>query len=136
MIWVLIAALTLGIVAFFVYLFVVRPRALERYGALEVPGEQTIELPAGEVGVFYQDAARWRFSERARVGPGFSVLISDESGERVDLREPGSETIYKSGGKNRIPYGCVSLPEAGRYRVASQIDSGVEKPLVTFGRAV
>lgn len=135
MIWVLTGAVTLSIILFFVYMFKVRPRALESHAALEVPSDETITLPAGEIGVYYEDSHRWSYANRPQVGAGFSVLISDESGGRVDLAEPGSELIIKAGGKNRIPYGRLSLGQAGSYRVVSQINDGVEKPRVTFGKA-
>ena len=59
MIWVLTGAVTLSIILFFVYMFKVRPRALESHGALDVPSDETIELPAGEIGVYYEDSHRW-----------------------------------------------------------------------------
>ena len=136
MIWVLTGAITLSIIVLFVYLFSVRPRARERYGVVVLPAEdEIVELPAGEVGVYYQDSRRWNSAHRPEVDSSFSLLISDPEGNRVDLAEPGSEIIYKAGGKNRIPYGRLELPRAGSYNVTGQINEGVIKPAVTFGEA-
>jgi hypothetical protein len=117
-----------------VYLFVIRTRRFERYGSAAVPGDEVIELPAGEVAVYYQDASKWRHSERPRPAEGFSVLVSVEAGgERLDLRPPRTDTVYKSGGRNRIPYGLLQVPRAGRHRVVSRVGADAVEPRVTFG---
>lgn len=134
MIWVLIGLLAAVVVGTFVYLFVIRWGRLERYGSVAVPGESVVELPAGEVVLYYQDSHKWRYSERPRPWSGFSVLVSDEQGgERVDLGPAPERAIYKARGKNRIPYATLSLPAAGRYRVRSQIDAEGIEPRITFG---
>ncbi len=116
------------------YVFVVRTRRFGRYGSVEVPGDEVIELPAGEVAVYYQDAFKWRYSERPRPAAGFSVLVSVEGGgERLDLRPPRTDTVYKSGGRNRIPYGLLRVPRAGRHRVVSRVGADAVEPRVTFG---
>lgn len=135
MIWAVAVAVLLGIVAFFVYLAVLAPRKLERYGAVEVPGDATVELPAGGVGVFYEDAKRWKRSERAQVAPGFSVAVNDGSGSPLEIAAPASDTIIKSGGRNRIPYGRLTVPRPGRYRVSTEVHMAAEQPRVTFGEA-
>ena len=134
MIWLLTGLLAAFVVGFFVYFFVVRWARLERHGSVAVPGEEVVELPAGEVVVYYQDSQRFRYSERPEPWRGFSVLVSaDEGGERVDLDEPPHSAIYKVRGKTRIPYATLRLPRAGRYRVRSQIDAEAIEPRVTFG---
>jgi hypothetical protein len=133
MVIVLIVAISLLVTALLVYLFVVRPRTSRRLGVVAVPGEATIELPAGEIGVFYEDRFAWRYSERPKPWSGFSMLVSDEGGKRVDLGPPKDETVIKSGGKNVIPYGTLELPSAGRYTVKSQVDSDALEPRITFG---
>ncbi len=134
MIWLLTGLLAAFVVGFFVYFFVVRWARLARHGSVAVPGEEVVELPAGEVVVYYQDSQRFRYSERPEPWRGFSVLVSaDEGGERVDLDEPPHSAIYKVRGKTRIPYATLRLPRAGRYRVRSQIDAEAIEPRVTFG---
>jgi hypothetical protein len=132
--FVLAGALALITTLIFFYLFVVRTRRFERHGSVEVPGDEVLELPEGEVAIYYQDAFKWRHSERPRVWEGFSLLVSDEtSGERLDVRPPGNETVYKSAGRNRIPYGLLQVPRAGPYRVVSRIGPDAAGPRVTFG---
>jgi hypothetical protein len=134
MIWVLIALIALLILAVPLYLFVFRWNRLARHGSVEVPGESLVELPDGPVEIYYEDAFKWRYSERAKPGPGFSMLVSDErSGERIDLDPPEAKTTFKARGKNRIPYGLLTLPRAGRYRVESRIDADAVNPRITFG---
>ena len=134
MIWVTVGIVALGIVAFVLYLFVFRWNRMARHGSVEVPGESALELPAGPVAVYYEDAFKWRYSERPEPWSGFSMLVSDEqSGERVDLAPAEAKTTFKSRGKNRIPYGSLNLHRAGRYRVKSQIDADATQPRITFG---
>lgn len=134
MIWVLIGLTTALIFAFVLYLFVFRWNRMARHGSVEVPGESLVELPAGDVVLYYQDSFKWRYSERPRPWSGFSVLVSEEGSEqRIDLAPAPGEAIYKSRGKNRIPFGTLRLPRAGRYRVRSQIDSDAAEPRITFG---
>lgn len=134
MIWVTVGIVALGIITFVVYLFVIRWNRLARHGSVEVPGESVVELPAGQVAVYYEDAFRWRYSQRPEPWAGFSMLVSDEqSGERVDLAPPEAQTTFKSRGRNRIPFGSLNLPRAGRYRVKAQIDADATQPRITFG---
>ncbi len=134
MIWVLTAAIALVIVSVPLYLFVFRWNRLARHGSVEVPGEAVVELPAGPVAVYYEDAFRWRYSERPKPWSGFSMLVSEEQGgERVDLKPAEAKTTFKARGRNRIPYGVLPIPRAGRYRVRSQIDADAVQPRITFG---
>ncbi|MDP9228032.1 MAG: hypothetical protein M3M99_03135 [Actinomycetota bacterium] len=133
MIWVVIGAIAVSIVAFFVYFFLIRWRRMARYGRLEVPGEGVVQLPAGTVTVYYEDAFKWRYSERPRPWSGFSVLVSGPDDQRIDLRQPKNATATKTAGKVRIPFGVIELPRAGAYRVRSQVDADATGPHVTFG---
>jgi hypothetical protein len=83
--------------------------------------------------VYYEDAFRWRPSQKPEPWAGFSMLVSDEeSGRRIDLGPPHSEVAYKSTGKNRVPYGVLDLPRAGRYRVVSKVEPDAHDPHITF----
>ncbi|CAN5563058.1 hypothetical protein BH20ACT15_BH20ACT15_04450 [soil metagenome] len=135
MIWAAIAVLvvTIGVVSF---IFFIRPRRYSRHAVLEVPGEATITLPAGEVGVFYEDAERWGYAERPKVADGLSLVVSDVSGTRVDLIEPETELAWKGPGKNRVPYGTLELPSGGSFRVTTRLSGEVKAPRLTFGDPV
>ena len=134
MTWIVIGLLAAFVVGFFVYFFVIRFGRLERHGSVAVPGDEIVELPAGEVVLYYQDSQRFRYSEKPEPWRGFSVLVSEaDDGERVDLGEPPDVATYKVRGKTRIPYATLSLPRAGRYRVQSQIDAEAIEPRITFG---
>jgi hypothetical protein len=134
MIWVLIGVLAAFTVGFFIYFFVIRFRRLERYGSVAVPGDEVVELPAGPVVVYYEDAQRFSYAETPEPWRGFSVLVSDaDGGERIDLGEAPHTATYKVRGRTRIPYATLELPKAGRYRVRSQIDPEALSPRITFG---
>jgi hypothetical protein len=134
-IWVLIGALAAFVVGFFVYFFVIRFKRLERFGSVAVPGDEVVQLPAGDVKVYYEDSRRFRYSETPEPWRGFSVLVSNaESGRRIDLADPPrAATTYKVRGKTRIPFGTLRLPAEGGYRVVSNIDPEALDPRITFG---
>ena len=136
MIWIVIGLVTVLTIGFVVYLFYLRPRQYQRYGALVVPGDDEIRLPAGEIGIFYEDNQRWRFSDRPQVGDGFSVLVSDQSGERLDIADPGTDVVWKSSGKNRIPYGVLSVSAPATFRVVSRLNAELDMARITFGDPV
>jgi hypothetical protein len=134
MIWVVIGIVTLILAGFILYLFGFRWGRMARHASVEVPGESVVELPAGRVAVYYEDGFRWRYSERARPWAGFSMLVSAEaSGERLDLEPPEKRTTFRSRGRNRIPYGALDVPRAGRYKVSSQVDADAVDPRIIFG---
>ena len=134
MIWLAMGAVIVGVTAVLIYVFVIRWRRMARYGRLDIPCDEVVSLPAGEVVVFYEDGFRWRYSDRPRPWGGFSVLISDaDSGERIDLGDASSETGMQRSGKNRIPYAAVRLRHAGRYRVVVQVNEDATDPAIMFG---
>jgi hypothetical protein len=134
MMWALVAVLAVAMIASFFYIFIWRVRQMERHGRLALPCDETVELPAGEVTVFYEDAVRWRHSERPEIGAGFRVRVSAEDGEVLDLGEPLDEPPVKTSKRNRIPYARVEVPAAGRYRVRGEVGAGVHDPAVLLGR--
>lgn len=136
MTWIVIGLVTVLTIGFVIYLFYLRPRAYARFGSLDVPGDDKISLPAGEIGIFYEDNQRWRFSDRPAIGDGFSVLVSDESGDRLDIADPGTDVVWKSSGKNRIPYGVLSVPAPAKVRVVSQLNAELDMARITFGDPV
>ena len=136
MIWIVAALVTVLTIGFVVYLFYLRPRQYARFGSLDVPGDDTISLPAGEIGIFYEDNQRWRFSDRPEVGAGFSILVSDESGDRIDIADPGTDVVWKASGKNRIPYGVLSISSPGTFKVVSQLTADLDMARLTFGEPV
>lgn len=134
MIWLLVGLIAAATAAFLLYLFVFRWRQMARLGNVEVPCDTVVELPAGKIVVYYQDGFRWRYSEPPRPWSGFSVLISDEGdGRRIDLGPPPKQATIKHAGTNRVPYGTMTLPQAGRYRIVSQVDADATEPAITFG---
>lgn len=133
MIWLVVALLAVFIVGFFIYFFVIRFNNLERHGSVGVPGDSVIDLPAGQIKVYYQDAQRFRYSEEPAPWTGFSMLVSaEDGGERIDLGPAPETATYKVRGKTRIPYATLDLPRAGRYRIVSQIDPEAIEPRITF----
>jgi hypothetical protein len=132
--WAIVAIVALGLVAALLYLYLVPWNRTARYGSVEVPSDTVIQLPAGELIVYYEDAERWKRAERPQPAQGFSVVISDEQGgERIDQRPPPRDTAVKARGRNRIPHAALTLPTAGRYRVRSQVNAGAAEPRITFG---
>ncbi len=68
-----------------------------------------------------------------QVADGFSVLVSDETGGRIQIADAGTDVVWKGSGKNRIPYGVLSLSSAGTFRVVSRLDGELDTARITFG---
>jgi hypothetical protein len=133
MTWVAFVLVALALTAVLIYLFVLRWRKMARHGRLALPCDEVITLPAGEIGVYYEDRARRRFSEQPVTPGGLSVLVSDAgSGERLDLGNPTAGTATKGSSRTRIPYASLSVPRAGRYRVVAQLTGDAEEVAITF----
>ncbi|MGH2923386.1 MAG: hypothetical protein ACRDKH_05080 [Solirubrobacterales bacterium] len=134
MTWVAAAVVALGLIAVVIYLFVFRWRRMARHGRLEVPCDEVVALPAGDVVVYYEDSVRRRYSERPEVPAGLSILVSEaEGGERVDLANPPTDTATKRGGRTRIPHASLRPPRAGRYRVVASLGGAAGGAAITLG---
>ena len=88
------------------------------YGRVGVPGKADLELPEGDVSVYFESGSL----QGALKGKRENVLLSivSESGEPVDLRGRGSvDEEVSEGDVERVNFDRVEIPEAGTYSVTT-----------------
>jgi hypothetical protein len=110
----------------------------DKYGRVQVPGKATLELPEGEVNVFFETATVVGAFNSRRESVGLSIV--SESGEPVDLRGRGSvDEEVTEGDVTRVNFDRVDIPAAGDYLVTTTVEGKkkVEKgSALTFGKAL
>lgn len=109
----------------------------DKYGRVQVPGKATLDLPEGEVSVFFETATVQGAFESRREAVGLSIV--SESGEPVDLRGRGNvDEEVTEGDVTRVNFDRVDIPKAGDYLVTATVEGRkVEKgSALTFGKAL
>lgn len=104
------------------------------YGRVQLPGDATLELPSGEVSVFYEER-----SNSASLPEGISYAVRPAAGG-PPLATEGRGTFDEratEGGVTRIRYGRVEVPRSGRYLVAAKASGEVgTDAALTFGESL
>lgn len=103
----------------------------DKYGRVKLPGTGVVELPQGDVALYYE--------ERVTLGENDSLDIPD--GLRVTARREvtvrSKKTIQNAvnlSGRSLREFAKLEIPQAGRYRVTARSrSSGSNRPAVTFG---
>jgi hypothetical protein len=137
----ILAGLTLVgmFVAFFVLLFVGAIGGLgesAKYGRVALPGSGTVELPAGEVSVFYEEHVSLGDNEDLNAPPGFRYMIAPAGGGPPLSEDEGGflDEEVSSSGTTRVRYGKVDVPAEGSYVVEGSFRGAAgPEPAITFG---
>jgi hypothetical protein len=122
------SAVLVALIAGLAIYFIARWKRMARYGRFDIPCDEVVQLPAGEVTLSYGDSRGVRYAEAFEPPPTFSVTLSDEQGgKRIEPGEPESMVSTKTGGgRSRVPYATFQLPRAGSYRLNVRINEGDE----------
>lgn len=104
----------------------------DEYGKVAIPGKGTVDLPAGEVIVFYEDGSSpadgffpepevdWSIRP---AGGGRALELDSDGGRESNVRESKSWTDIEG----------LDLAEAGEYEVDVRPVAGGPDPFLTFG---
>ncbi|HEX6117650.1 MAG TPA: hypothetical protein VFY99_11155 [Solirubrobacterales bacterium] len=104
----------------------------EEYGRVDIPGKGTVDLPAGEVVVFYEDGSspadgffpepdvKWRI---APTGGGKPLRLDSDGGRESNVRGDKSWTDIEG----------LDIEDAGEYDVEVAAVAGGPDPALTFG---
>ncbi len=104
----------------------------EKYGRVDIPGKGAIELPAGEVVVFYEDGSSpqdgffpepevsWQI---APAGGGKPLRLDSDGGRESNVRDDKSWTDIEG----------LDIEAAGEYDVQVDQVAGGPAPALTFG---
>ena len=104
----------------------------EKYGRLSLPGRAVLDLPEGDVAVYYEE----------RVTLGEDQVLNQPAGLRVRARGEGgvvdAETVTPNAinttGRSAREFAKLRIPRAGSYRVTARASQGgSNSPAVTLG---
>ena len=105
------------------------------YGRVGVPETADLDLPEGEVSVYFESGSARSAQQRRE-----NVLLSivSDSGEPVDLRGRGSiDEEVSEGAVERVNFDRVDIPEAGTYTVTTTQQGPVGgDSALTFGKSL
>jgi hypothetical protein len=102
------------------------PRDHDEYGSVSVPGQQVLQLPAGDVRVNLENDATGsdatRSIEDRPQGLGVRILPAAGGRELAVKEVPQWLFVSLSDDRGHEPFGKVEVPSAGRYRVQVSAD--------------
>jgi hypothetical protein len=140
--------IVVGVIAFIVidglivyFVFAARRHA-GKYGAIPVPGQTEVTLPAGRVKLSYQESYKAGGTEDSidfGVPAALEVMVESASGETLDLKGPGfkgmGSSLNTGSGWSRALIGTAQVTQAGIYTVtaAGELQGAIE-PQVLIGR--
>lgn len=142
------ALIVLGIVVFLaidaviLYLVFASRRSADDHGSIPVPGETTIDLPAGKLKLSYQESYRAGGTEDTidfGVPAGLEVTVESSSGESLPIRGPGfrgmGSSLNTGSNWSRALIGTAKVEEPGPHTVTArgELPDAVE-PQVLIGR--
>jgi hypothetical protein len=112
------------------------PRDHDRYGAVPIPGQRTLELPKGEVRLDFEGAVSGGTETRTLEDPppGLQVGVRSRGGRELEVEDvPGSLYGIFTGGRGHEPFGKVDVPEKGRYIMRTSAERASAGGEITAG---
>lgn len=138
-----------GVVAFLIFdgliLFAVlrRHRAADDLGVLGLPGETTVDLPAGKVSLIYQESVKTTGGGDDSIDfhapAALTVTVTSPSGTSLEITGPGFRGMgsSKSTGRgfSRTKLGTVEVSEPGPHTVSALAElPGAVDPKLLIGK--
>ena len=103
------------------------PRDHDRYGEVPVPGQEVLQLPEGDVRLYFENHATHSGDSTTLDDqpPGLDVRVTpaDRGGELAVEDVPSWLFSSTSGDRGHEPLGKIDVPRAGEYVVAASDDS-------------
>jgi hypothetical protein len=110
-------------------------RDAHAYGQVPVPGRESVNLPAGDVIIFYGERiGRFEHSPLS-VPSNLSLRVRTTNGQQLLGSTPYGFNQFNDGDYVRRSIAKLRVPEAGDYEAVAptQVPGGVE-PVISFGR--
>jgi hypothetical protein len=129
------AALVVAFLVFVILGAVDAFTASDRYGSVPMPGTETVDLPAGDVTVYFQEGVHLGENKTLRPPSDLGVRIQGaEGGPPVKVDRSKSSTGIGDGFGERVSIGEIDVPEGGDYVVvvAPTREDRVD-PAITLG---
>jgi len=107
-------------------------RNATKYGEVSVPGRASVNLPAGEVLIYYGDQpAR---ETQLLVPPNIRLRVRTTNGQALLGSTPFAGGQFADGDYERRPIANLRVPEAGHYEaVSASPEVGAVNPAISFG---
>ena len=110
-------------------------RDANAYGEIPVPGRGSVNLPAGEVIIFYGEHIGLSKDSPLNVPPNLSLRVRTTNGQLLLGSTPYGFDRFKDGDYVRRSVAMLRVPEAGNYEAVSPTRAaGAIQPVISFGR--
>jgi hypothetical protein len=107
-------------------------RDATKHGEVSVPGRASVNLPAGEVLIYYGDQPA-RDTELL-VPPNIQLRVRTTNGQALLGSTPFTGDQFADGGYERRPIANLRVPESGNYEaVTASREVGAVNPVISFG---
>ena len=105
----------------------------DRYGRVKLPGTKMLDLPAGEVALYYEERVTLDENDSLDVPDGVRVVAKREL--RKVRSERSTPNAINLDGRSLREWGKLDIPVAGRYRVKARSKGpGLNSPAITLGK--
>jgi hypothetical protein len=104
----------------------------DKYGKVEIPGKGTVDLPSGEVIVFYEDGSSPADGFFPEPDVDWQIQPAD-GGKPLELDGDGGRESNVRDSKSWTDIEGLDVPEAGDYEVQVKPVAGGPNPALTFG---
>lgn len=103
------------------------------YGRVPLPGKRKLDLPAGDVALYYEERVTLNDDDSLYVPHGLVVVAKREL--RKVRSEHTTPNAINLDGRSLREFGKLTLPAAGRYQVKTRSkQAGSNSPAVTLGK--
>jgi hypothetical protein len=107
----------------------------DRYGNVPIPGRATLDLPEGDITVYYQEDVE--LGENETLDPPTDIRLGvrhEDGGPSLELDRGGISNEVSGGFGTRVSVGDLDVPAAGDYEVAVGPTSEARNdPAIVFG---
>jgi len=130
-----VAAITIVVaIVLFVSELMGGDRNADAYGQVAVPGRDSVNLPAGEVIIFYGERRAGSGGGTLAVPPNLQLRVRTTSGQLLLGSTPYVFDQFDDGDYVRRPIAKLRVPEAGDYEAVSPTNvPGAVGPVISFG---
>ena len=105
----------------------------DKYGRVALPGSEVLDLPEGEIALYYEERVTLAENDSLDSPDGIRVVAQREN-ERVRSEKRGVSNAISLDGRALDEWGKIEIPQAGRWRVTARSrEQGSNQPAVTLG---
>ena len=106
----------------------------DKYGRVALPGSEVLDLPEGEIALYYEERVSLPDDDTLDSPKGIRVVAVREN-ERIRSEKRGISNAITLDGRALDEWGKIEIPRAGKWRVATRSsEPGSNQPAVTLGR--